>query len=163
VPRVNPLLSLAQERTQAVDQPLAPSGDLSLGHRELGSQQERELRLGPVEGKQRLGAQSSPLASIGGVLTAARDEACKRIGGGIEGGVQAVGDVVEIAVESARGDPGAGRDPLRGGAEAAVLIKDVCGAAEQAPALVLGDGCGREPMATAGQTIGSEAIGSGQS
>jgi hypothetical protein len=44
-----------------------------------------------------------------------------------------------------------------------VLVEHFGDAAEQAPALVLGDGRGGEAMATAGQTIGGEAIASGQS
>jgi hypothetical protein len=77
--------------------------------------------------------------------------------------VQAVRDIVEVAIEGARGDTGAGRDPLRGGAEVTVLIEDVCGGAEQAPALVLGDRPRREPMAAAGQPLAGEAVAGGQS
>jgi hypothetical protein len=99
---------------------------------------------------------------LGGVLTAARQGAHERVGGDVEGGAQAVGDVVEVAIEGARGDTGAGRDPFRGGAEVAVLVEDVRGGAEQAPALVLGDRPGGEPVAAAGQLLASEAVASGQ-
>jgi hypothetical protein len=116
-----------------------------------------------MEGEERLGARSSPAASVGGVPTAAHQGARERIGGSVEGGVQAVGDVVEVAIEGARGDPGAGRDPLRGGAEIAVLVEDIRGAAEQAPALVLGDGRGGETMTAAGKPLAGEAVASGQS
>ena len=115
------------------------------------------------EEEQRFDALSSPVASVAGVLTAARQGADERLGGNVERCVQAIGDVVEVAIEGARGDTGAGHDPLRGGAEIPVLVEDVRGAAEQAPALVLGDGRGGEPMAAAGQPLAGEAVASGQS
>lgn len=150
-------LFAVQQRPEANDQPPAAGGDLPLPRRELGSQQGHELGLGAVKGEQRLGAEPSSLVWLRGVLAAVFEGTGEGIGGDVEGGLQAVGYVVEVAIEGTRGDTGAAGDPLRGGAEVAAFVEDLGGPAKQAPALVFGDRGGRKAVTAPRQPLSCEA------
>ena len=63
------------------------------------------------------------------------------------GGEQAIADVVEVLVEGRRRDPGDLRDPGARRPHVAPLGENLGGRPEQAPALVLGDRGGRDPVA----------------